>query len=318
MGKHFNFALMAGLFLAVAAIGPASARGTDDCAVKSSPGKATIVTDDDVDPRPDTDNIQSADACAPKKIKTAPQPTGKAVPINVLATGGVSILNKAVKGEIIPQSEGALRDDLSFRYRIYRPQAANGDTMVLLHGSGQDETSLVSFASKIAPNAVLLAVRGRVVQDGSTRWYRRLTPVSFDQQDIRSEATAFAEFLRQATAKYRFDANRMTFLGYSNGANLINSVMMLYPGLVKQAVLLRSMPVLTGSVDADLAHARVLTVSGAADQLYAPYAPALEDMLRSHGARVEARSIKSDHGLGKDDVRVVSEWLSGATAQLRK
>ncbi len=314
MGKPYFYALIAGLSLMVAAQ-PAFARSTADCD-KLRSGKAEILSPN-IDPQPDVDKNDPADACSTKG-KVVSQVPEKLKPINILATGGTGILKKAIKGEILPQSEGALQEDLSFKYRIYRPENPNGDTLVLLHGSGQDETSLVSFASKIAPDALLLAVRGRVVQDGSNRWYRRLTPVSFDQKDIRSEAQAFANFLKQVTTKYKIELNHTTFLGYSNGANLVNSVMMLYPGLVKQAVLLRSMPVLTGSVDANLANARVLTVSGASDQLYAPYAPALEDMLRSHGACVEARSIKSDHGLGKDDVKVVSDWLSGATASLKK
>ena len=156
------------------------------------------------------------------------------------------------------------------------------------------------------------------MQDGTSRWYRRLTAVSFDQKDIHVEAKAFAGFLKQATEKYKIDLNRTTFLGYSNGANLVGAVMMLYPDMVKQAVLLRSMPVLTENTDANLAGARVLTVSGVADQTYAPFAPALATLLRAHGATVEAKSIKSDHGLGNDDVRVVSEWLSGTSAELKK
>jgi phospholipase/carboxylesterase len=316
MDKPYFYALAAGLlFMAVSQ--PAFARSTDDCGGKIQPDKAEVLLST-VDPKSDVDKNDTADAC-PQKGRVVSQAPAKVAPINILATGSGIILKKAVQGDLIPQSEGSLQEDLTFKYRVYRPDAPNGDTMVLLHGSGQDETSLVKFASKIAPNAMLLAVRGRVVQDGLNRWYRRLTPVSFDQQDIRSEAKAFAGFLKQAALKYKFDMNRMTVLGYSNGANLANSVMMLYPGLVKQAVLLRSMPVLTGTIDADLANARVLTVSGAKDQLYSPYAPALQDMLESHGARVEARLIKSDHGLGKDDVKVVSEWLAGgATAQLGK
>lgn len=313
MGKPYFYALIAGLSLFTVAH-TASARGIADCD-KLQTSKAQVLSST-VDPLPNVD-LNRVDVCADKEQAVSQAPV-KATPINVVATGSASILKKAVKGELQTEGEGSLHEDLSFKYRIYRPEAPNGDTMVLLHGSGQDETSLVSFGSKIAPNAMLLAVRGRVVQDGSSRWYRRLTPVSFDQKDIRSEAKAFAEFLKQVTQQYKIDPNRTTFLGYSNGANLVNAVMMLYPDLVKQAVLLRSMPVLTGTIEANLANARVLTVSGASDQLYAPYAPALEDMLRSHGARVEARSIKSDHGLGKDDVKVVSEWLSGATAQLKK
>ncbi|MHC1548263.1 alpha/beta hydrolase [Phyllobacterium sp. K27] len=313
MGKPYLYALIASLSL-IAVAPPAFARSTADCD-KLQSGKTEVLSAN-IDPQPDVDK-NAADAC-PTKGKLVSQGSEKLKPINILATGGTGILKKAIKGEILPQSEGSLQEDLSFKYRIYRPEIPSGDTVVLLHGSGQDETSLVSFASKIAPDALLLAVRGRVVQDGSNRWYRRLTPVSFDQKDIRSEAQAFAGFFKQVASKYKIDLNRTTFLGYSNGANLVNSVMMLYPDLVKQAVLLRSMPVLTDSVDANLGNARVLTVSGASDQLYAPYAPALEDLLRSHGARVEARSIKSDHGLGKDDVKVVGEWLSGATASLKK
>ena len=314
MGKPYIFVLIVALSLAAAG-NSAWAIGIADCD-KPQTGKAEVRSNT-VDPTPDIEKNAAADACS-QKGKPVPQAQLKPTPVNTLTTGGASILNKAIKGEILPQSDGALKEDLAFKYRLYRPQTANGDMLVLLHGSGQDETSLVSFGSKIAPNALLLAVRGRVVQDGSNRWYRRLTPVSFDQKDIRSEAKAFADFFSKVTQQYKIDPKRTTFLGYSNGANLVNALMMLYPDLVRQAVLLRSMPVLTEATEANLANARVLTVSGASDQLYAPYAPALEDMLRSHGARVEARSIKSDHGLGKDDVKLVGEWLSGATAQLKK
>ncbi|MGO4451299.1 alpha/beta hydrolase [Phyllobacterium sp. TAF24] len=314
MGKPYIYAAITGLSL-IAAVYPASARSIIDCD-KPVAAKAQDLSNT-VDPF-GAMGKNNTDVCAqkPQAAMAAPE---KAMPINIVATtGSAGILKKAVKGEILPQGENTLRDDLAFKYRIYRPEDPNGDTMVLLHGSGQDETSLVSLATKIAPNALLLAVRGRIVQDGTSRWYRRLTPVSFDQKDIHVEAKAFAGFLKQATDKYKIDLKRTTYLGYSNGANLVGAVMMLYPDMVKQAVLLRSMPVLTENTDANLAGARVLTVSGASDQTYAPFAPALETLLRSHGALVEARSIKSDHGLGSDDVKVVSEWLSGTTAQLKK
>lgn len=313
MGKPTLYALLTGLSL-IAAAHPASARIIIDC---EKPAAAKVPAPaNPVDPLAVTGKTNTA-ACGQKLQAVVPAPE-KAQPINIVATGGAGMLKKAVKGEILPQGENALRDDLAFKYRLYRPDEPNGDAMVLLHGSGQDETSLVSLATKIAPHALLLAVRGRIMQDGTSRWYRRLTAVSFDQKDIHVEAKAFAGFLKQATEKYKIDLNRTTFLGYSNGANLVGAVMMLYPDMVKQAVLLRSMPVLTENTDANLAGARVLTVSGVADQTYAPFAPALATLLRSHGATVEAKSIKSDHGLGNDDVRVVSEWLSGTSAELKK
>jgi phospholipase/carboxylesterase len=159
-----------------------------------------------------------------------------------------------------------------------------------------------------------MGIRGRLIQDGVTRWYRRLTPTRFDQNDIRSEAGAFAAFLREAVEAKTLDLAHTTFIGYSNGANLLAAMALLHPGIVERAVLLRPMSVLESIPEVDLSGARFLTVAGAADGTYAPFAPALEAMLREHGGRVDARTIGSGHDLGNDDVAVVSEWLALSSA----
>ena len=217
--------------------------------------------------------------------------------------------------------DSAPRDEVSAiersdRFLVLRrqPKPATGETFVLLHGSGGDETTMMDLASRIDPHAVLMGIRGRLVQDGVTRWYRRLTPTRFDQHDIRSEAEAFASFLRDAVEAKKLDLANTTFIGYSNGANLLAAMALLHPGLVERAVLLRPMSVLESIPDVDLSGTRFLTVAGAADSIYAPFAPALEAMLRKHGGRVEARTIKSGHDLGNDDVAVVSEWLASSNA----
>ncbi|PRD43262.1 carboxylesterase [Phyllobacterium phragmitis] len=197
-----------------------------------------------------------------------------------------------------------------FLYRFYRTENPSGKTVVLLHGSGGDEASLVPLASKIWPNAVLLGVRGRVLQEGRTRWYRSITPVKFDQKDVRAEANAFVGFLTRLANSHDLDLSRATFVGYSNGANLLAATMLLHPDLVKRAVLMRPMPVLDETPAANL-KANVLTVAGAQDELYAPYAPALSAILRSNGARVDARTVETGHLLGDEDVRIVSRWLAG-------
>jgi phospholipase/carboxylesterase len=201
-----------------------------------------------------------------------------------------------------------------FVYRLLRPEAPSGETIVLLHGSGGDEASLFKLASRIAPDATLLGVRGRIVQKGIKRWYARLSPIRFDQAGIREEARAFVRFLKKRMAAENLDLDRTTFIGYSNGANLIAAVSLLYPGLVRRAVLLRAMPVLDGVPAADLHHARFLTVAGSMDKIYGPFAPALESLLRGHGAIVDSRSVAADHLLGDDDVKVVSQWLQAAKA----
>ncbi|RWH79211.1 MAG: alpha/beta hydrolase [Mesorhizobium sp.] len=214
-----------------------------------------------------------------------------------------------------PPEDGFLRRDLPFFYRLYRPAEPTGECLFLLHGSGVDETTLVALGQQIAPHAVLVAVRGRIDQEGGFRWFARITPTRFEQESIRTEADAFAGFITAAAKRHGIDLSRTIFLGYSNGANLVSSVMLLHFGRIERAALLRPMPVLDEVPPADLSKARVLIIAGAADLTYAPFAPALVTLLESHGAAVDAHTIASGHEIGDRDAEIVREWLAGrATA----
>lgn len=205
----------------------------------------------------------------------------------------------------------ALHRDLAFPYRVYGdPKNACSQVLVLLHGSGVDETTLVPLAAEIAPRAALIAVRGRVPQEGGWRWFQRITPTRFEQASIRAEANAFADFLPTLAKVHGFDLHGAVFLGYSNGANLITSTMLLHPGLVGRALLLRAMPVLDEVPTTDLSKVRMLVIAGAMDVTYGPFAPALVALLRSHGADVEDQTVAAGHEFGPEDAWLARKWLS--------
>jgi phospholipase/carboxylesterase len=209
----------------------------------------------------------------------------------------------------ITSAPDTLSRENAFIHRLFTPEKPSGRTIILLHGSGGDETTLAKLAASIAPDATLIGIRGRVVQNGIKRWYKRITATEFDQQDVRSEADAFATFLAQLAKDKGIDLSAATFLGYSNGANLIAALTQLHPGIVRTAVLLRAMPVLSDAAKVDLSSTRVLTIAGEKDNLYFPYAPALAKRLSEFGANVDARTIGADHGIGEADMRIVAEWL---------
>ena len=205
-----------------------------------------------------------------------------------------------------------LHRDLAFPYRLLKPANASGECLFLLHGSGVDETTMVPIARQIAPDATLVAVRGRIPQEDGFRWFERITPTRFEQASIRAETSAFAAFSSEAAERHRLDLTRTTFLGYSNGANLVSSLMLLKPGLVRKAALLRAMPVLDDVPSTDLSATRVLIIAGAADQTYGPFAPTLVTLLHGRGAEVDARIVPSGHEIGGPDAAIVRQWLAGS------
>jgi len=208
----------------------------------------------------------------------------------------------------LPGEERFPARDLPFIHRFNRPQDPDGTTLVLLHGAGGNEADLMPIARRIAPRSVLLGVRGRATEEGRNRWFRRVDAQTFDQADIRSEAEAFAAFVEGAVAGYGLDADRLVFLGYSNGANFLASVIQLHPGLVRRAMLLRAIRVLEDPPAADLSQTRVLILNGRGDP-FARNTPALADALTERGAQVDCRDLAADHELTAADVTVAQGWV---------
>lgn len=209
----------------------------------------------------------------------------------------------------MPASSEILHEDTAFVYRVSRPTIAPGRTLILLHGSAVDETTMMPFGEAIDPQATSIAVRGRLIQDGDRRWFTRITPTRFHQRSVRAEATAFADFLPELSAAESFSPSEAILIGYSNGANTLSSLMLLRPGLIRSVVLLRAMPVLAHPPETNLDGSRVLIISGANDWRYGKYMPALARLLRDHGAAVETHSVPAGHEFGQFDVTLIRNWL---------
>ena len=207
-----------------------------------------------------------------------------------------------------PGEERSPMRELPFVHRLRRPDRPDGSAMVLLHGTGGNETDLMPLAHRIAPQATLLGVRGRSTEEGVARFFRRTAMTSFDQADIRAEAGAFAAFWTGALAAYDLDPARIAVLGYSNGANFAAAAMALHPGLIRRAILMRPMLVLEDPPRPDLSGVGVLTLTGARDP-YGAYAPALNTWLQACGAELEARVVEAGHELVPADLAVAEEWM---------
>ena len=199
--------------------------------------------------------------------------------------------------------------ELAFQHR-YVPGADGAPTLLALHGTGGTEEDLIPLVRQLAPQAHVLAPRGRVLEDGMARFFRRLAIGVFDEADVRRAAGELSDFVGAAAEQYGFAGDRVFALGYSNGANVAAAVLLLHPQRLAGAALLRPVLPLTPEQEPNLEGRPVLIAAGTSD----PYAPvarveALAELLGRAGAEVDLRWAQTGHELIPPDLRGLKEWL---------
>lgn len=182
--------------------------------------------------------------------------------------------------------------------------------LLLLHGTGGDEHDLLTTGRSLSPGSALLSPRGDVNEHGQLRFFRRLAEGVFDFADVDRRTRALADFVAEAAARYGFDASRLTALGFSNGANIAASMLLLRPESLASAILLRPMVVLDPPQLPALTGKRLLISSGTADPIVPlDHPPRLADIFRRAGANVTLHTYAAGHGLGPPDFAATRRWL---------
>jgi phospholipase/carboxylesterase len=205
--------------------------------------------------------------------------------------------------------------DLGFAHRFFPGEA--GATLLLLHGTGGDEDDLVPLGRELAPEAAILSPRGKVSEYGAARFFRRLAEGVFDHEDLVSRTHELAGFLEAASEEYGFDLSKLVAVGYSNGANIAASLMLLYPGLLRAAVLFRAMVPFEPEETPDLSGMPVFLAAGRTDQMIPPENTGrLAEILREAGAELDLRWRVTGHALTYEEVAEAKEWLSETLSRL--
>lgn len=198
---------------------------------------------------------------------------------------------------------------LSFVHRFEPGSDRNTPPLLLLHGTGGDENDLVGLGRMVAPEAALLAPRGKVLESGMPRFFRRLAEGIFDEQDVKRRAHELADFVTEAREAYGLPAP--IALGFSNGANIAAAALLLRPEAFAGAVLIRAMVPLSQSPASDLTGKPALILSGAMDPMVpAENAGRLAALLSATGARVDHRTLPAGHGLTQADISLARAFLA--------
>ncbi|HMI44253.1 MAG TPA: alpha/beta hydrolase [Gemmatimonadaceae bacterium] len=205
-----------------------------------------------------------------------------------------------------------MTDDLGFIHRfVPADEAASGETLIVLHGTGGNENDLIGIGQAIAPGASILSPRGNVSENGAPRFFKRLAEGVFDPKEVRSRAEELAGFIRAAIAKYGLDVTPLYALGYSNGANIASTVMFIEPDLLQGAILFRPMLVFEPEERSDLSGFSVFISAGRMD----PIVPVssverLVELFEASRAEVTLKWQAAGHILAPSEVREAAGWLA--------
>jgi predicted esterase len=200
--------------------------------------------------------------------------------------------------------------DLGFVHRFIPSQTNSKATLLLLHGTGGDESDLLGIGESLLPGANLLSPRGRVLEGGMPRFFRRLAEGVFDLEDLQQRTHELAKFVGGACKHYKLDPDQVIGLGFSNGANIAASMMLLTPHTLRGGVLMRAMVPLEPPTTPDLKGRAALILSGEADPIVPRDQPdRLAEMLRAGGAEVEVKWQRAGHGLTQQDLQDAHAWL---------
>jgi phospholipase/carboxylesterase len=214
---------------------------------------------------------------------------------------------------------------LSFIHRFMPPkngwaderarQLATGEkaftTFLLLHGTGGNEQDLIPLVYEIDKSAAILSPRGKVLENGITpRFFRRLAEGVFDIEDLKFRTNELADFVNDASKTYDFDLQHVIAIGYSNGANIAASMLLLRPEILSSAILFRAMVPLVPEILPDLSNKHIFMSSGLYDPIVSrQQAENLFGLFKNAGANVSLSWQESGHELTMEEVRKAKEWL---------
>jgi phospholipase/carboxylesterase len=199
-------------------------------------------------------------------------------------------------------------NDLAFIHRFEPGNRPEAPPLLLLHGTGGNESDLLPLGRAMSPGSALLSPRGKVLEHGMPRFFRRLAEGVFDEADVRRRAHELADFIDAARERYGIGAP--VALGYSNGANIAAAMLLLRPEVLSGAILLRAMVPLSQAPHADLRGKRVLIVSGKRDPIIpASNSAQLAALLTTAGANVQHPILPAGHQLSQADLTIGQEWM---------
>ncbi len=183
-------------------------------------------------------------------------------------------------------------------------------TLFLFHGTGGTKNDLLFLEQYLSNNYNYVGLQGNVDEHGMSRFFKRKASGVFDQESITEESTKLSKFVSAWYKKYRTTAADSTWVGYSNGANMILAMLLSYPNLVGTAVLLHPMKPAQSLPTANFSDHRVLVTHGMFDPMIARAQQLeLNQILKALNADLTIKEYDSGHEFSSSELEDLVRFL---------
>lgn len=115
------------------------------------------------------------------------------------------------------------------------------DVIILLHGTGGNERDLLNLSHYISKEATKIGIRGRILESGMPRYFKRLSPGVFDLENLIEETHWLHQTIIELFNLYDLNHHDIHVLGYSNGANIASSINFHFPKMFLSSILFHPM-----------------------------------------------------------------------------
>ena len=186
---------------------------------------------------------------------------------------------------------------------------AGAPLLLLLHGTGGDENDLIELGHQLMPRARLVSPRGDVLEAGAPRFFKRVAMGVYDMDDLERATAKMIGFIEAQIADAAPPV--VAALGYSNGANMIASLLFRQPDLIDRAVLMHPLIPFEPVAQPGLAGRGVLITAGRRD----PIAPAdaterLREYFARQGADARVAWHEGGHEIRPTELAAAREFLA--------
>ncbi len=201
-------------------------------------------------------------------------------------------------------------EDFSPIFLPSKEDSASAYTLLLLHGTGGGENDLIPIGRVFGKKVNLLSIKGRVEENGLSRFFKRHSEGVFDIDDLKFRTNELYDFIYSASESFGINEKKIIALGYSNGANLAGSLLLMHPEILAGAILIRPMIPFRPNFNVDLNNKPVLIAAGRND-FTIPEGQSKEwaDLLVKFNSKITLHFENAGHNLTQADINFAIEWF---------